>query len=120
MDRSDALQAAGNIEWNDRATAGEVLATFDDTEAGAALDALLADPDLAVVKRTVAALLAMPSADSLRRFTSAYVNADDQVGDAMNDELRAAVVMNPRLRLGLTALAEEDDLGAQMALEWLG
>jgi hypothetical protein len=70
-----------------------------DAEAGATLARLLGDENLAVVRRTTACLLGQPTAKALQRFTATYAIADNQIGDAMKDELRVAVVTNPAFDL---------------------
>jgi HEAT repeat protein len=120
MDRSAALVAASSDRWEERAAAAGALASFDDTEADAALVALLSDENLAVIKRAAACLLTLPISGALERFTNAYAMADDQVGDAMNDELRVASATNPGLFSALMELANEGDAGAQLAVSWLG
>lgn len=106
--------------WEERAAAAEVLAVVDDAEAGAAVVALLGDENLAVIKRAVSSLLANPTTPAVRRFTSSYATAGDQVADSMNEELRVAVALNPSLRVTLVALADNGDVGARVALDWLG
>lgn len=120
MDKEAALLAADSRRWEDRAVAAETLASIDDAEADAALVTLLSDENLAVIRRATRCLLRLRTTKALERFTDAYAVADDQVGDAMNDELRAAVVESPRLRPALLELAKAGDAGARAALAWLG
>lgn len=74
--------AANSDSWEERAAAGEALALFDDPAADAALATLLDDDNLGVIKRAVSSLLASPTTTALRRFTSSYATASDQVGDS--------------------------------------
>jgi HEAT repeat protein len=119
MDRSAALLAANSDNWEERAAAAEVLAQVDDAASNAALATLLDDDNLGVIKRAVSSLLGNRTTPALRRFTSSYATASDQVGDVMNDELRVAVALNPGLRDTLLTLADGGDVGARMALDWL-
>jgi HEAT repeat protein len=119
MDRTAALLAAKSDSWEDRAAAAEVLAVIEDAEADTAVAALLDDDDLGVIRRAVSSLLANPTTLAVRRFTSSYATAGDQVGDTLNDELRTAVAGIPRLRDTLVSLADGGDVGARMALDWL-
>ncbi|PKW26606.1 hypothetical protein [Phycicoccus duodecadis] len=119
MHRDAALLSARSDSWEERAAAAEALVLVDGDEADAAVAALLDDENLAVIRRAVASLLANPTPRAVGRFTSSYATASDQVGDYMNDELRAAVALNPPVRITLAALADQGDAGAQMALDWL-
>ncbi len=120
MDRSAALLASRATNWEKRAAAAGELARFEDVEALEALAALLNDTDLAVIKRSVAALLANSSRASLLLLLDAYPTSDNQVGDVMNDELRVAVAEHPDLRGQLRALSDEGNFGARLATTWLG
>ncbi|WP_158648111.1 hypothetical protein [Nocardioides houyundeii] len=120
MDKGAALVAASSSKWEDRAVAAEALGSMDDVEADAALGALLNDEDLGVIERAAACLLGLPTTRALELFTGAYAVVDDQRGDAMNDQLRVAVVRNPKLRPALLELANGGEAGARAVLAWLG
>lgn len=111
--------AASSERWEDRAAAAEALAAMDDADSDSALATLLKDEDLAVIEHASACLLALSTAKALRRFTAGYLVVGDQGGDVMNDQLRVAVALNPRLRPALVELAGNGDAGARAALQWL-
>jgi HEAT repeat protein len=120
MDRSSALAAATSDQWAERVAAAGVLARMDDAESQAALLRLLQDENLAPVAAASRAVLMRASEPSLALFTSAYAEADDQVGDCMNDELCTAASADKEVVAALERLAGAGDAGAQRCLDWLG
>jgi hypothetical protein len=112
-----AERVALSASWEDRAHAARVLA--ERSESSDLVDTLLFDPNLAVAVSAAEGLLTRADEQAVKQFTSAYVRADDQLGDHFNDVLRVAVHTNPDILRTLQTLSDDGDLGARMGLAWL-
>jgi len=113
------MVAAVSASWEDRASAARLLAGDPDDISMGLMDRLLADEDLAVAEAAAAALLGQADSQAVAQFTSAYLSADDQLGDHFNDVLVVAVQVNPGIVAILERLSRAQDAGAQEALAWL-
>jgi HEAT repeat protein len=119
MTREEALAAALSTSWSDRAAAATELARQLDAEVEPTLHLLLTDQDAAVVEAAAAGLLERGDQYGIGLFCLVHREADDQVGDHLNDVLRDAVNATPEIVALLRTAAEQDQPGAVDVLGWL-
>jgi HEAT repeat protein len=106
-------------DWSERASAAASLAkTIDDETAPVLLRLLLDADDTAVVQAAAKALLARSDDSGVRLFCTAYAQADDELGDHLNDSLLAVSQQPENLRL-MREAAQTGMQGAGKALRWL-
>jgi hypothetical protein len=119
VDRAEALAASTSEDWSERAAAAKVLAESIDDETKPVLLRLLLDhDDTAVVQATAEALLARCDDLGINLFCVAYAQADDELGDHLNDSLLAAPQQPDNLSL-IRDAAQRGTPGAMRALQWL-
>ena len=117
MEPDEAERAARSSSWEERARAARVLAAGQ--ESSTLVDELLFDEDLVVCKAAAEGLLARADEQAVRRFTSAYARADDQLGHHFGHVLLDFARNDPGIVSILERLSVNDDLGAREALSWL-
>ena len=119
MNRQEAKSAALSPDWDQRAEAASILgATAADDVADLILRLLWDDEDLAVVDGAAEALLNRADEAGVRFFCIAYAEADDQLGDHLNDSL-LRVRQDSRLLALFRRDAAMGQPGAIEALNWL-
>jgi hypothetical protein len=118
--RDEALAGALSASWSDRAAAATELTHHVDDEVEVAVRRLLADENTAVVEAAAAGLLDRCDLYGVGLFCAAHAEADDHVGDHLNDVLRDAVNTTPEILDLLRMAREEGQRGASEVLQWLG
>jgi HEAT repeat protein len=119
VDRTEALVASTSEDWSERAAAARVLAEALDDETKPALLRLLSDHDnTAVVQAAAESLLARRDSLGIDLFCVAYAQADDELGDHLNDSLLAVPQQPENLSL-MREAAQRGMRGAIQALQWL-
>jgi hypothetical protein len=118
--REEALRAALSPLWSDRAVAATELTAQLDEEVEPIVQRLLADEDTGVIEAAAAGLLARRDLHGVRLFCSTHVEADEHVGDHLNDVLRDAVRATPAIIGLLRTATERGQPGAGEVLSWLG
>lgn len=125
MDARDAAVTSSRSEhWEVRAAAARELVKYTDPLVERCIERLLDDPNTAVIEVAVEALLRQADTRCAALFLTAYSQADDHVGDHMNDVVRELWGRNfPLPDLCLAVLREGDEqakAGAAALLRWLG
>jgi hypothetical protein len=119
VDRAEALLASTSEDWSERAAAARVLAEALDDETRPALLRLLSDHEnTAVVQVAAESLLARRDGLGIDLFCVAYAQADDELGDHLNDSLLAVPQQPENLSL-MREAAQRGVPGAIQALQWL-
>jgi hypothetical protein len=106
-------------DWSARAAAARILAESIDNETRPVLLRLLLDhADTAVVQAAAEALLARCDDLGINVFCTAYAQADDDLGDHLNDSLLTIRRQPENLSL-MREAARSGMPGARRALLWL-